>query len=58
MPILKVFEAKNVVVCNLDERPGYSGVENPLFEEEHAIFLPGDAKETVDRLIKGLSEAG
>lgn len=58
MPILKVFEAKNVVVCNLDERPGYSGVENPLFEEEHTIFLPGDAKETVDRLIKGLSEAG
>jgi len=58
MPILKVFEAKNILICKRSKRPGYSGVENPLFEEEHAIFLPGDAKETIDRLINGLSDRG
>ncbi len=58
MPILKVFEAENILVCNLNERPGYSGVENPLYKEKHAILLWGDAKETLDRLIKGLSDRG
>jgi len=29
MPIMMVHEAKRVVVCNLDEKPGYSGVEKP-----------------------------
>ena len=29
MPILNAHEARHVLVCNLDERPGYSGVPNP-----------------------------
>lgn len=31
MPILRADEARHVIVCNLDDRPGYSGVENPLY---------------------------
>jgi NAD(P) transhydrogenase subunit beta len=30
MPILAAHEARRVIVCNLDEKPGYSGVQNPL----------------------------
>ena len=55
MPILMVHEAKRGVVCNVDEKPGYSGVENPLYKESNVIMLLGDAQETIDRLIKGFS---
>ncbi|WP_408954624.1 NAD(P)(+) transhydrogenase (Re/Si-specific) subunit beta [Natroniella sp. ANB-PHB2] len=52
MPILQVEEARNVIVCNLDDKPGYSGVENSLYKQEHVISLWGDAAETVPYLIK------
>ena len=43
-----------MVVCNLDDRPGYSGVENPLYRDRRTIMLLGDAKATLDRLIAGI----
>jgi len=55
MAILKVHEAKKVIVCNLDERPGYSGVENPLYRQGNVIMILGEAKESLESLIKGLS---
>jgi len=54
MPILRAHEAGSVIVCNLDEKPGYSGVPNPLYEDEKAILLFGDAKATLAGLISGL----
>ncbi len=56
MPILMAHKAGAVVCCNLDKRPGYSGVENPLYEMDHAILLPGDADKTVSGLLAGLTE--
>lgn len=56
MPILAAFEAKHVVVCNLDERPGYSGVENALYTDPKTIMMLGDAKATLGRLLKELGE--
>jgi NAD(P) transhydrogenase subunit beta len=59
MPILRADQAKQAVVCNFDEKPGYSGVDNTLYERDHTIMLPGDAKETVDRLlaaVRGMTE--
>lgn len=50
MPILMVHEAKKVICCNFDRKPGYSGVENTLYDQENTIFLEGDAKKTVQRL--------
>jgi H+-translocating NAD(P) transhydrogenase subunit beta len=50
MPILNVHKAKSVIVCNLDEKPGYSGVPNPLYDEPQAVLLFGNAKETVAEL--------
>jgi H+-translocating NAD(P) transhydrogenase subunit beta len=60
MPILKAHEAKTVVVCNLDDAPGYSGVENPLYASPNTLMLPGNARQTLrqimDALAKDLSE--
>ena len=30
MPILRVDQAKHVIICNYDTKPGYAGVDNPL----------------------------
>ncbi|MDY0341563.1 MAG: NAD(P)(+) transhydrogenase (Re/Si-specific) subunit beta [Coriobacteriia bacterium] len=51
MPILRAYEAGTIIVCNLDDRPGYSGVQNPLYSDPKAILLFGDAKESVASLI-------
>lgn len=55
MPILKAHEAHHVVVCNLDEKPGYSGVENPLYRNPKTTLLLGDARDTVNQLRLGLN---
>ncbi len=55
MPILHVHEAKNTIVCNLDAKPGYSGVDNPLYENNNVVKLWGNAAETLAALIDKLS---
>lgn len=54
MPILSVSDARNVIVCNFDEKPGYSGVANPIYTESKTTCLFGDAKVTVTSLINAL----
>lgn len=56
MPILMAHQAKTVIVCNLDMRPGYSGVENPLYTMANTLLLLGDAKATVEALRNLFSE--
>ena len=41
-----------MAVCNLDARPGYSGVENPLYQNDNIIMLLGDAKKTIGQVLK------
>ena len=56
MPVLNVDEAPEVIVCNFDLKPGYAGVENPLYTREKGVHLElGDAKETLMRLIAGIA---
>ncbi|MDO4835301.1 MAG: NAD(P)(+) transhydrogenase (Re/Si-specific) subunit beta [Clostridia bacterium] len=58
MPILNVDEAPEVIVCNFDLKPGYAGVENPLYTRGHGLrLLLGDAKDSLDILISELSES-
>ncbi|MBQ2201821.1 MAG: NAD(P)(+) transhydrogenase (Re/Si-specific) subunit beta, partial [Clostridia bacterium] len=55
MPILNVDEAPEVIVCNFDLKPGYAGVENPLYSRKHGLrLLLGDAKDSLDTLISEL----
>jgi NAD(P) transhydrogenase subunit beta len=55
MPILLAHEARTVVCCNFDHKPGYSGVENPLYEKPETLMLTGDAKKSVGELLAALS---
>ena len=56
MPVLNVDEAPEVIVCNFDLKPGYAGVENPIYTREKGVYLElGDAKETLMRLMAGIA---
>ncbi|MEL7568757.1 MAG: NAD(P)(+) transhydrogenase (Re/Si-specific) subunit beta, partial [Dehalobacterium sp.] len=55
MPILNAFEAKNVIICNYDTKPGYAGVDNPLYQMPNSLLLLGDAKKSLGNLVSQLS---
>ncbi|MCL9776328.1 Re/Si-specific NAD(P)(+) transhydrogenase subunit beta [Vibrio methylphosphonaticus] len=54
MPVLEVWNAKNVIVFKRSMNTGYAGVQNPLFFKENTSMLFGDAKESVDAISKAL----
>ncbi|EEX94070.1 pyridine nucleotide transhydrogenase [Vibrio orientalis CIP 102891 = ATCC 33934] len=54
MPVLEVWNAKNVIVFKRSMNTGYAGVQNPLFFKENTQMLFGDAKESVDAISKAL----
>ncbi|MBR9874189.1 MAG: Re/Si-specific NAD(P)(+) transhydrogenase subunit beta [Vibrionaceae bacterium] len=54
MPVLEVWNAKNVVVFKRSMNTGYAGVQNPLFFKENTSMLFGDAKESVENIFKAL----
>ncbi|EJL6905217.1 Re/Si-specific NAD(P)(+) transhydrogenase subunit beta [Vibrio cholerae] len=54
MPVLEVWNAKNVIVFKRSMNTGYAGVQNPLFFKENTMMLFGDAKESVDSIAKAL----
>jgi NAD(P) transhydrogenase subunit beta len=54
MPVLNVEEAGAVIVCNLDDKPGYSGVPNTLYEMPHVTLLAGNAAHTLAELAARL----
>ena len=54
MPVLKVWDAKDVIVFKRSMATGYAGVQNPLFFKENTQMLFGDAKERVEDIIKAL----
>ncbi len=54
MPILKVWESKNVVVLKRSMNPGYAGVQNPLFFKDNSKMYFGDAKDSLQRLSSEL----
>lgn len=54
MPVLKVWEAENVIVFKRSMASGYAGVSNPLFFKPNTKMLFGDAKAKVDEILKAL----
>ncbi|OJX64706.1 MAG: NAD(P) transhydrogenase subunit beta [Micrococcales bacterium 73-13] len=55
MPVLRVWEAENVVVFKRSMASGYAGVPNPLFYRENAAMLFGDAKDRVEDIVRALA---
>ena len=54
MPVLHVWEGKEVVVFKRSMKPGYAGVENPLFFMDQTRMLFGDAKASVEAINAAL----
>jgi len=54
MPVLKVWEADDVVVFKRSMASGYAGVQNPLFFRDNTAMLFGDAKDRVADILRAL----
>ncbi len=54
MPVLEVWKAQNVVVFKRSMNTGYAGVQNPLFFKDNTYMCFGDAKATVEAILKAL----
>ena len=57
MPVLRVWEARDVIVFKRSMATGYAGVPNPLFYRENSQMLFGDAKDRVEDIVRELSQA-
>ncbi|PHM26105.1 Re/Si-specific NAD(P)(+) transhydrogenase subunit beta [Xenorhabdus budapestensis] len=54
MPVLEVWKAQNVIVFKRSMNTGYAGVQNPLFFKENTQMLFGDAKASVEAILRTL----
>ena len=54
MPVLEVWNAKNVIVSKRSMATGYAGVENPLFFRDNTRMLFGDAKDSIEQVLSAI----
>jgi proton-translocating NAD(P)+ transhydrogenase subunit beta len=57
MPILEVDKSRQVVVLKRSMNPGFAGIENELYYEDHTAMLFGDAKDSVAKLVAEVKNA-
>jgi NAD(P) transhydrogenase subunit beta len=57
MPVLQVWKGKTTIVLKRSMATGYAGVENPLFFKDNTRMLFGDAKKSLDAVLKSLRES-
>jgi NAD(P) transhydrogenase subunit beta len=56
MPILDVDKAAAVIVLKRSMNTGFAGIDNPLFYADNTSLLFGDAKESVQKVLKAVEE--
>ncbi len=56
MPIIEVDKVKTVIVLKRSMRAGFSGVPNPLFFLDNSYMLFGDARQSVQEVVKAYKE--
>jgi H+-translocating NAD(P) transhydrogenase subunit beta len=54
MPVLRVWDADDVIIFKRSMAAGYAGVQNPLFFRENSRMLFGDAKARVEDILRAL----
>jgi NAD(P) transhydrogenase subunit beta len=54
MPVIKAWNAKNIIVLKRSMGKGYAGIENELFFHPKNRMLFGDAKDSLEKLIAEL----
>ncbi len=54
MPVLEVWKSGTAVVLKRSMATGYAGVDNPLFYRENTRMLFGDAKDSIEAVVKAL----
>ena len=55
MPVLQCWKGKTSVVLKRSMATGYAGVDNPLFYKENTRMLFGDAKDTLEEVLKNIN---
>ena len=55
MPVLEPWKGKTTVVLKRGMATGYAGVDNPLFYKENTRMLFGDAKDSIDAVLKAVT---
>ena len=52
MPVLSVSDCKEIYIFNYDTKPGYAGVDNPLYSRENGVHMfLGNAADTLATAI-------
>ena len=54
MPILDVDKCKEVIIFNYDLKPGYAGVENPIYNRSGVYKELGNASDTIAKVLNEL----
>ena len=54
MPVSEAWKAKTSIVLKRSMATGYAGVDNPLFYKENNRMLFGDAKSSIDEVLRSL----
>ena len=57
MPIINVDSARTVFVLKRSMASGFAGVDNPLFFKENTRMIFGDAKETLNSLVREFGDS-
>jgi NAD(P) transhydrogenase subunit beta len=57
MPILNVDQARHIIVLKRSMRPGFAGIDNPLYYDPKTTMLFGDAKDSLTRLVNAVKAA-
>ncbi len=55
MPILDVENAKSILFLKRSLSPGYAGIDNEIFYNEKTMMVFGDAKKTVEEIVRSLN---
>ena len=54
MPVLECWKGKTTIVLKRSMATGYAGVDNPLFFKENTRMLFGDARDSLEAVLKAL----